>query len=167
MPILDYLLGISKPKTMEEVVQNSKAPKCTYCGGTEFFEGPSGGMSTNILCANKNCRHWFNHTPILGSLDDLNYQEPTEEEKVQRRKDEEDTINLGDPRMLVKKNVVYQEGKALFFKGESARNCLQESGRSSSATHSDILRLTGYIDAQREAYKDAINIIDEQNRLRR
>lgn len=47
-------------------------PRCTYCRGTEFYEGPSGGMSTNILCANPECRHWFNYIPILGRLDDLN-----------------------------------------------------------------------------------------------
>src|SRR5690349_13378294 len=57
-------------------------PKCTYCGGTEFYEGPSGGMSTNVLCANSNCRHWFNWTPVLEKLDDLNRVEPTEEAKV-------------------------------------------------------------------------------------
>ena len=45
--------------------------RCTYCGGTDFWEGPSGGMSTNILCANEACRHKFNYTPMLNQLDDL------------------------------------------------------------------------------------------------
>jgi hypothetical protein len=46
-------------------------PRCTYCGGVDFYEGPSGGMSTNILCANDQCRHKFNCTPMLRQLDDL------------------------------------------------------------------------------------------------
>ena len=48
--------------------------KCTYCGGTKFFEGPSGGASTNILCANIECRHWFNDTPF--GLEDLKRIKP-------------------------------------------------------------------------------------------
>lgn len=51
---------------------------CTYCGGTGWYEGPQGGMSTNILCANAKCRHWFNWTPIVNQLDDINRVEPTE-----------------------------------------------------------------------------------------
>lgn len=45
-------------------------PRCRYCGGRRFFEGPSGGMSTNIMCAEPACEHWFNHTPFM-ALDDL------------------------------------------------------------------------------------------------
>jgi hypothetical protein len=57
-------------------------PKCTYCGGTEWYEGPSGGVATNILCANKACRHWFNYVPSpMDILDDLKRVEPTDEEK--------------------------------------------------------------------------------------
>lgn len=47
---------------------------CTYCGGTAFLKGPSGGLSTNILCANPDCRHWFNGTPF--GIDDLKRVEP-------------------------------------------------------------------------------------------
>ena len=63
----------------------STMPKCTYCGGTDFLEGPSGGMSTNILCANEKCRHWFNWTPLLSQLDDLNRVEPTDEERAKAK----------------------------------------------------------------------------------
>lgn len=58
------------------------ALRCTYCEGEEFYEGPQGGLSTNILCANRDCRHWFNHTVLgFGShhiLDDLNHVEKLE-----------------------------------------------------------------------------------------
>ena len=54
-------------------------PRCSYCGGTNFYEGPSGGVGTNILCANSECRHWFNWTPNE-RLDDLGRIEPDESE---------------------------------------------------------------------------------------
>jgi len=51
--------------------------KCKYCGGTKFYEGPSGGLATNVLCANPKCRHWFNYLPEpIDRLDDLNRVEP-------------------------------------------------------------------------------------------
>src|ERR1700733_5028546 len=59
---------------------------CTYCGGTQFHKGPSGGLAVNVLCANPDCRHWFNHTPF--GLDDLNRVEPTPEHKAQLELDE-------------------------------------------------------------------------------
>jgi len=31
---------------------------CPDCGSSEFLEGPSGGMCTNVKCAG--CGHWFN-----------------------------------------------------------------------------------------------------------
>jgi hypothetical protein len=37
-------------------------------------------MSTNIMCVK--CRHWFNYTPILEKLEDLNRVEPTDAEKA-------------------------------------------------------------------------------------
>lgn len=61
--------------------------KCPNCGGVKWHEGPSGGMSTNILCANKECRHWYNHTGF-GELEDLHRVEPSPEEKerIQHRR---------------------------------------------------------------------------------
>ena len=146
---------LTERKTPPLNFEENSVPTCTYCGGTEFYEGPSGGMATNILCANPECRHWFNH--IMGRLDDLNSQEPSDEEKAQEREDRKDTINLGDPRMLVKKDVIYQEGCTLFKNGEKAIDCLQESKRVGVfAAYSDILRLSGYIDAQNEFYKNKL-----------
>ena len=58
--------------------------KCPYCEGSEFYEGPSGGLSTNILCANPSCRHWFNSNPLTG-LEDLNRIEPSKKEKEETK----------------------------------------------------------------------------------
>lgn len=44
---------------------------CPYCGGTEWYTGPSGGMSTNIICANPSCEHWFNYHQGIIPMDDL------------------------------------------------------------------------------------------------
>jgi hypothetical protein len=38
--------------------------KCPDCGATDFYEGPSGGMSVNIMCAK--CSSWFNHMGPFG-----------------------------------------------------------------------------------------------------
>jgi hypothetical protein len=51
---------------------------CTYCGGTKFYNGPSGGISQNILCANDDCRHWFNDHGF--TVEDLHKVEPTPDE---------------------------------------------------------------------------------------
>lgn len=45
--------------------------KCSYCDGTKFYEGPSGGMSTNIMCADPACEHWFNYHQGIVPMDDL------------------------------------------------------------------------------------------------
>ena len=52
--------------------QGSWAPwdgRCPDCGSERWFEGPSGGMSTNIKCAG--CGIWLNHTPALGIAERL------------------------------------------------------------------------------------------------
>lgn len=36
---------------------------CPDCEKWEFYEGPSGGMSTNIWCGN--CGSWFNYCPLF------------------------------------------------------------------------------------------------------
>lgn len=44
--------------------------KCPDCGSTKgFYEGPSGGISTNIFCANDACGAGFNVTPMIGIAD--------------------------------------------------------------------------------------------------
>jgi hypothetical protein len=43
--------------------------RCPYCNGGKWIEGPSSGMSTNIMCAG--CAHWFNHHQGIIPMDDL------------------------------------------------------------------------------------------------
>lgn len=44
---------------------------CPYCGTVEFYWGPEGGMSQNIMCANPKCEHWFNYHQNIIPMDDL------------------------------------------------------------------------------------------------
>ena len=39
---------------------------CPDCGSREWYQGPSGGMTTNYTCAGKDCGHRFN-IAIVGS----------------------------------------------------------------------------------------------------
>jgi len=39
---------------------------CPDCGGKGFYEGPSGGISQNILCGNADCGSRFNFMGELG-----------------------------------------------------------------------------------------------------
>ena len=82
---------------------------CTYCGGSEFYEGPSGGASINVLCANKDCRHWFNDTPF--GFDDLHRVEPTDEEKHQKKLDAEIRIKTRRDSLLMEGELAFSEGK--------------------------------------------------------
>jgi len=40
--------------------------KCPECGSSDWYEGPSGGMSTNYMCANDDCEAKYNFTPFGG-----------------------------------------------------------------------------------------------------
>lgn len=93
-----------------------KNMECPYCKGDKFIEGPSGGMSTNVLCANEECRHWFNYTPGL-PLDDLHRTEPTEDEqkRIQRKAAEE----RADWNALM-----MDHGAAIYRKGVGPMECL-------------------------------------------
>jgi len=51
--------GVTYLDDADHVTQAFKHGKCPDCGSTEFYEGPSGGLCTNIQCAG--CQHWFNH----------------------------------------------------------------------------------------------------------
>lgn len=55
--------------------------RCTYCGCTEFYGGAGAGFCANLLCANEECRHWFNATPSgpRYRLEDLNRVDPPDE----------------------------------------------------------------------------------------
>jgi hypothetical protein len=39
---------------------------CPVCNHKGFYQGPSGGMSTNIICAYELCQARFNVTPVIG-----------------------------------------------------------------------------------------------------
>lgn len=117
--------------------------ECTYCGGTDFYEGPSGGLSTNILCANDDCRHWFNHTPF--GLEDLERVEPTKEER-ENQEDEAEKIKQKEM------DALYNKGKEMFKAGESSKDCLKDSPHY-GPSNADLLRLCGYIDAMRTIEK--------------
>lgn len=40
--------------------------QCPECGSADWYEGPSGGMSTNYMCANDACGAKYNFTPFPG-----------------------------------------------------------------------------------------------------
>ena len=42
----------------EKATKNQEHLTCLDCGGQEWYDGPSGGMSQNIKCGR--CGHWFN-----------------------------------------------------------------------------------------------------------
>lgn len=45
------------------------SPRCPNCQGTEWHIGPSGGLSTNIMCLS--CEHWYNYHQGIIPMDDL------------------------------------------------------------------------------------------------
>lgn len=96
--------------------------KCTYCGSTKFYEGPSGGMSTNVLCANPECRHWFNHAPALDFFEDLNRVEPTPEEKAERRTADAAAFDLGIENRMKEGREAYRLGQRIGACGGSNAN---------------------------------------------
>jgi hypothetical protein len=49
---------MSEPTT--EQAAELKTGHCCFCHGSDFLEGPSGGMSVNVKCANKDCGAKFN-----------------------------------------------------------------------------------------------------------
>lgn len=57
-------------------------PQCIYCGGREWYAGPTGGMAQNIRCANEDCRHWFNWVPPpFDIFDDLHRADPPDDKR--------------------------------------------------------------------------------------
>ena len=49
---------------------------CPDCGGKGFYEGPSGGMSQNIICMNATCGSRFNTTGPLGLVERISSPSP-------------------------------------------------------------------------------------------
>lgn len=55
--------------------------RCPDCGKkTDFYEGPSGGMSTNIFCAQ--CGHGFNITPVIGIAERIGARMPVHTQEI-------------------------------------------------------------------------------------
>ena len=121
---------------------------CTYCGGSKFYEGPSGGLSTNVLCVNPECRHWFNYTDVLNTMEDLNSVEPSDAEKealwVQRKKEQDEW-----PARTT------AEGRDIYLAGESALECATDHG---AITYSSVVRLCGFIDAMLKDFRQIKNL---------
>lgn len=40
--------------------------RCPHCNSEKFLEGPSGGCSVNVFCANEDCRAGFNVFMVPG-----------------------------------------------------------------------------------------------------
>ena len=62
--IVRPICNLSKPCSEIEMNENKllkfflKYKCCPDCGSKTFYEGPSGGMSTNVRC--RGCKHWYN-----------------------------------------------------------------------------------------------------------
>lgn len=60
-------LEYEREKELARSKENEGNIKCPNCGGTEWYEGPSGGLSVNIECTK--CGDRFNYT--FDSLDPI------------------------------------------------------------------------------------------------
>lgn len=143
MGLLEKLLGRSTIKEIDDELEkerSNKMPKCTYCGGTQFYEGPSGGMSQNILCANDKCRHWFNYSPVFGDkLDDLKRVEPTKEEAEMQQAQRRAERDAHHEAFFEKGRAAYRERKPL--------HTLRDDYNYLAESRETISRLCGYIEA--------------------
>lgn len=107
--------------------------KCTYCGSERFYEGPSGGASTNVLCANDDCRHWFNVDPWCG-LEDLNrVQPPPGKEKILPTVDQ------------VKERYI-REGRECYLQGGPLAEILESKPGWHACTGADLYRIAGWLE---------------------
>lgn len=108
-------------------------------------------MSINILCANPTCRHWFNWTAPLGMLDDLHRVEPTDEERVELRKQA-----VLERRAIHAKP--YEEGRGIYKAGLSAWTCMQDQTDNmyNITTQADLFRLVGWLDEREGRAVDSI-----------
>ena len=69
-PCKECLVKPTCTKACERIIMDNNKLKevsfeykcCPDCGSTEFSEGPSGGLCTNIKCCS--CGHWFNISPF-------------------------------------------------------------------------------------------------------
>lgn len=58
--MFNFLKKMKKTKDIDRL--DPEKGVCPNCGGHVWYEGPSGGMATNIKCAG--CGLWFNDTPF-------------------------------------------------------------------------------------------------------
>lgn len=56
--------------------------KCPNCEGGPLYEGPSGGMSTNIRC--RLCGQGYNITPAMGLIQNIGVDESWIDEQLIR-----------------------------------------------------------------------------------
>lgn len=65
--MLHNLINRLKPSFMQSSTDLFRAGKCPICKEKAgFYDGPSGGLSQNIQCANEKCGAWFNLSVISG-----------------------------------------------------------------------------------------------------
>lgn len=124
--------------------------KCTYCGGTKFYEGPSGGMAVNVLCANPKCRHWFNDMGSLG-FDDLYMVEPTEEEKDTEKEQQKQS-------KIEHEKSLHDEGFSYYKTGDAFSLVTSDNYQAGEYIIKDnIFRLSGWLDALHDDIKRAVH----------
>lgn len=51
-------------KEQDTILESLQNNTCPDCHGKGFYEGPSGGMCTNIQCANPKCKSEFNYCGV-------------------------------------------------------------------------------------------------------
>lgn len=128
--------------TFAPIKEEPMKPVCKYCGGTNFFEGPSGGLSINVRCANEACRHWFNWTPAIGEFEDLHRQDPTPQQIADQYKayrTQEQSL----------RDRVFAEGRQMKIEGRPAIDCLKHTDNNAcgfyKADGGDLVRLCGWL----------------------
>jgi hypothetical protein len=66
-PLVEMPSGIPVSQTeggkLFRTIMRDICPDCKAKGG--FYQGPQGGLSTNIFCRNRECRQGFNVTPAV------------------------------------------------------------------------------------------------------
>lgn len=145
--------GVLVPDDLETFIMENFEKKdnpliCPYCGGDKFREGPSGGMSTNILCANPDCRHWFNYHGGILPMDDLKRVEPTEAEKeAEKRKHDKAKDEAFATRIRQGYDFFKQYGSTTVM-----RLAQQERGFT-YPRHEQIDQLCGFMDAMCDAIR--------------
>lgn len=124
----------------KEKADNMGMPKCTYCGGTEWLAGPTGGMAQNILCANPTCRHWFNYVPPpFNIFDDIKRVEPLEEEYKHAQ---EVRVKAADAERAKRR----KEGERAYETGASI-DSLRTSHSHGNENVENMDRIAGFLDA--------------------